>query len=238
MTIPLYRPQAGTLRTGDLLWVKRDDQKVYFTDPEVYARELQRIERGVHEALQSNQWSAQQRQSISQWGPDGIDSDIWVGHMAMVHIQAGQPWIIDAAPDRHQPIFPGQSDSVNPAGVATQTYAAWLSDTDHARSHVWHGRVKDLTSGQADNAVSFAQHNIGKPYRFLPWGFASGHAFYCSELVWCAVRHASGIILDDISSTLRVDWFTPWMAMKSPHIQMLFEPPGRKYGVLGRRTAQ
>lgn len=84
----------------------------------------------------------------------------------------------------------------------------------------------------AQGVSDFARSHVGKLYRFLLWGFASKELFYGSELVWCAVREASGMMLDDIASTLRVDWLTPWMAMKSPHIKVLYAPPRRPYGGL------
>jgi cell wall-associated NlpC family hydrolase len=234
----LYRPNPQHFRTGDLVWVKRDDQVIAFTDRNGAKHAKTRldtaqadVDAGKRQALAHSIWTAAQRQHIAQWQPDPLHADIWVGHIGIIHMHLGQPWVIDATPDRHQPSLSGQTAALNPPGVAAQTYAAWLSDTGHTQSHVWHGRVKGLSDAQANATVDFARSHIGKPYRFLPWGFASGELFYCSELVWCAVREASGILLDDIASTMRVDWFTPWMAMKSQHIERLYEPPDRYYGL-------
>ncbi len=69
--------------------------------------------------------------------------------------------------------------------------------------------------------MDFARSHTGKLYRCLPWGFASNQLFYCSGLVWCVVRETSGMMLDNIASTLQVDWFTPWIAVKSPHVKVL-----------------
>lgn len=233
MTQPLYRPPAHTLRTGDLVWVKRDDQIVFFADRTPFALSSTAVEQGAAQALQSKAWSAAQRAHIEQWQPEPMHADIWVGHVGMVQLRGGQPWVVDATPDRHQPTMPGLPAPANPHGVAAQSYAAWLADSDHAQSHVWHGRVNALSPMQAHAALDYAVQQLGKPYRFLPWGFASEQSFYCSELVWCAVRHASGIVLDDEPSTLRVDWFTPCLAINSPHIQVLFAPPDRRYCKLG-----
>jgi cell wall-associated NlpC family hydrolase len=226
----LHRPHPEQLRTGDLVWVKRDDQVILFTDRHAAQREQARVDAAKRQALQRSSWTPAQRQHITQWQPDPLHADIWVGHIGIIHRHLGQPWVIDATPTRHQPQVPRQNPPANPPGVAAQTYAAWLSDSDHTASHVWHGRVKALSPTQAQASVRYARDHIGKPYRFLPWGFASGQKFYCSELVWCAVREASGIILDNLADTLRVDWFTPWMAMKSPHVEMLYAPPDRAYG--------
>jgi cell wall-associated NlpC family hydrolase len=238
MTAPaLYRPNPQHFRTGDLVWVKRDDQFIAFTDRDgaMHAKTTAdaaqaNVEAGKRQALAHSTWTAAERQHIAQWQPDPLHADIWVGHVGIIHIHMGQPWVVDATPDRHQPNLSGQIAPMNPQGVAAQTYAAWLSDTGHTQSHVWHGRVKGLSDAQAETTIDYARSHIGKPYRFLPWGFASGELFYCSELVWCAVRESSGILLDGIASTLRVNWFTPWMAMKSQHIERLYEPPGRHYG--------
>lgn len=226
----LHRPNTAQFRTGDLVWVKRDDQIILFNDRHAAKRSQAKIAAGKRQALQRSGWNPQQRQQIDQWQPDPLNADIWVGHIGIIDIHRGQPWVIDATPSRHQPQVPRQRPPLNPPGVAVQTYVAWLSDTDHTASHVWHGRVKGLSDLQAKAVADFARRHIDKPYRFTPWGFASGRLFYCSELVWCAAREASGIILDDIADTQRVDWFTPWMAMKSPHVQMLYEPPNRTYG--------
>lgn len=228
----LYRPHPQLFRTGDLVWVKRDDQFIAFSDAHPAQQVLATVQASAQAALQQPDWSPQQRQEIASWQPDPWSADIWVGHIGIIHMVQGQPWVIDATPSRHQPRIDGLPVPTNQPGVAVQTYAAWLSDSDHTTSHVWHGRVKMLSAIQAQATVDFARGHIGKAYRFLPWGFASNELFYCSELVWCAVRQASGIILDDIASTLRVDWFTPWMAMKSPHIEMLYAPPNRPYGGL------
>jgi cell wall-associated NlpC family hydrolase len=228
----LYRPDPQQFRTGDLVWVKRDDQFIAFSDRHAAQHTLAAVAASQQAALLHPGWTAQQRQDITSWQPDPWNANIWVGHVGIVHVHQGQLWVIDATPDRHQPHLPGLPAPTNKPGVAVQTYAAWLSDTDHTASHVWHGRVKGLSPAQAQGAIDFARGHIGKPYRFLPWGFASEALFYCSELVWCAVRQASGIVLDDIASTLRVDWFTPWMAMKSPHVEVLYAPPQRPYGGL------
>lgn len=232
MTKPtLYRPNPQQLRNGDLVWVKRDDQVILFNIRPAQMHTPAKVQRSASQALQSSDWTVQQREQIAHWQPDPLHADIWVGHVGIIDIHMGQPWVVDATPDRHHLSLPGQVAPLNPKGVAAQTYAAWLSDTDHSQSHVWHGRVKGMSTTQARASVAFARSHIGKPYRFLPWGFASGEKFYCSELVWCAVRAASDILLDDDASTLRVNWFTPWMAMKSPHIKMLYEPPNRPYGL-------
>lgn len=89
-----------------------------------------------------------------------------------------------------------------------------------------------ISPAQAQRVSDFARSHVGKLYRFLLWGFASKELFYCPELVWCAVREAGGMMLDDVASTLRVDWFTPWMSMKSPHIKVIYVPPHRPYGGL------
>jgi cell wall-associated NlpC family hydrolase len=228
----LYRPHPQQFRTGDLVWVKRDDQFIAFTEPHAAQHAPASVKASAQAALEHAGWTALQRHEIASWQPDPWTADIWVGHIGIVHMLQGQPWVIDATPSRHQPHVEGLPAPTNLPGVAIQTYAAWLSDSDHTASHVWHGRVKGLSTVQAQQTIAFARSHLGKAYRFVPWGFASHQLFYCSELVWCAVREASGIILDDIDSTLRVDWFTPWMAMKSPHIEMLYEPPNRPYGGL------
>ena len=236
----LHRPNAQQFRTGDLVWVKRDNQIILLRDPDGqahpapdrYAQEHapDKVEASKRQVLQQSDWTDAQRQQIAQWQPAPWPTLYWVGHIGIIHMHMGQPWVVDATPSRHPPGVTDHPAVSPPKGVAAQTYAAWLSDSDHTASHVWHGRVKGLSQVQAQATADYAHSQADKHYRFVPWGFASGELFYCSELVWCAVREASGIILDDDASTSRAFWYTPWMLMKSPHVQMLYEPPNRSYG--------
>jgi cell wall-associated NlpC family hydrolase len=231
MAEPLLRPNPTHFQTGDLLWVKRDDQLVPMVDIKPSPESLAHAEAAKQQMLQLAEWTGAQRQEILQWQLPKPTDEIWVGHIGLVDMRQGQPWVIDATPDRHQPAMPGQAQPVNPSGVAAQSYDAWLQDTDHNRSQVWHGRVRQASAAQAQKMVDFALAQLGKAYSAWPWPFAKMDTFYCSELVWCAVRAGCGICLDDNASTWRVNWFTPAMALRSPHVQVLYAPPGRAYSL-------
>jgi cell wall-associated NlpC family hydrolase len=236
MADELLRPDPQDLQTGDLLWVKRDDQVIIFNDPLAQELLTQELQQAKAQALAQDGWSATQREAIAQWQPDASHADIWVGHIAIVDVRDSVPWVIDATPSRHQPAThasypPGLPKPSNAKGVADQTYAAWLQDSGHVASHVWQARVKYASKAQAQGIADYARSQIGKPYRFVPWFFGNAHKFYCSELVWCAVKAATGIALDDDDSRLRVFWYTPVMALRSLHLDVRYAPKGRAYSL-------
>lgn len=81
-----------------------------------------------------------------------------------------------------------------------------LSVLQRWTNDITYGKVKTANETQRQNAIKFAEGQIGKPYDpykfyFLPWltrpkdPSPDAEAWYCSELVWAAYYH-QGIDID------------------------------------------
>jgi hypothetical protein len=247
-SMTLLRPDPATFRTGDLVWPRADDQYVpYFTgeegtDPVAEAMWVTQRDAFVARVASDPAASSQERELvelIEQWsygdflsfpGPPGEAALAarrpWVGHMGIVEVRGGVPWVIDATPSRQAGAAPH-----GPTGVADQPYADWLADNARGKAHVWHGRLRGLSAGQLSAITAAAQQQVGKPYVFLRLNLDDTAGFYCSKLIWWAAWKGAGISLDGPGPSRRF-WFSPLQAMRSTHLEMLYVPPGRDYGLL------
>lgn len=223
--MPPRRPDPAALRTGDVIWPRADDQAVVYRVDDVSAEELlwqQRRDAFVTEVRTDAAAPAGVRelaQRVSQWTyddylsfppqariVDAYSRRVWVGHVGLIELRDGQPWVIDAMPR---------------TGVAASSYADWLAS--RPRANVWHGRLRELSDAQRQAVVHGAREVEGKPYQFFNFDLADPSGFYCSKLIWFAVWRALGLSLDGQGPNRRF-WFSPWQAMRSPRMDLLFEP--------------
>jgi hypothetical protein len=153
--------------------------------------------------------------------------DIWVGHIALIEVIDGIPWVIDATPDRSGWAEP-RTD-----GVAMQPYQAFLDDAAHTESHIWHARIKpeyfEPSQAPGQRLVDAAKKHLGAKYSLRARGLRTPDKFYCSKLIWHALRDGLGITLKKKGLRVPQPWFTPWDVMQSDCIELLYEPPGRSY---------
>ncbi|CAN5537768.1 hypothetical protein BH11PSE7_BH11PSE7_33200 [soil metagenome] len=235
----LYRPDPLTLCSGDLVWPKADDQIVCYLTGDDYDM-LWRQQRDAYVAMVSaNPAATQQERELAMlvdgWSyaefvtfpPSSFAAAMdrpWVGHVGVVEVRDGVPWVIDATPHRALGGVPGAS------GVADQTWNDWVGDDGHLKSHVWHGRLRDLTPEQAATIPVAARTQIGKPYQFFNFNLDDIAGFYCSKLVWYAVWSALKLSLD-AGPPNRSFWVSPLQLMRSAGVHLLYVPPGREYGL-------
>lgn len=239
----LLRPDPTALRSGDLVWPRADDQFVYYLDggPQEEAWRQQRdafvasvaadpaaSDEDVSLAAQVRDWSYADFASFPGPGApmQALVNRPWVGHVGIVDVRDGVPWVIDATPSR-------RLGGVNgPKGVADQSYEAWLEDDSHLQSHVWHGRLRGIDAAGASAMVAAAAAQIGKPYRFFRFDLDDASGFYCSKLVWLAAWEALQVSLDGGAAARRF-WVSPLQLMRSPGVEMIYVPAGREYGAFG-----
>jgi len=163
----LLRPDPLTFRSGDLVWPKADNQIVYYLvgGPQE-ALWLEQRDAFVARVDSDPQASAQDKalaDQVRDWRyadfasfpPPGheIQANLirpWVGHVGIIDLRGGQPWVVDATPSRKLGGVEGRS------GVADQTYEDWLADDSHLQSHVWHGRLPAASAAQATAIVACA----------------------------------------------------------------------------------
>jgi hypothetical protein len=202
-------PRISDRQTGDLVWPRADHQVVFFQE-------------GNPQGASWLQARAEQVQVSSEM-MDRFQRDSWVGHVALIEVIDGVPWVVDATPDRSGPAQP------SPCGVATQTYQAFLDDAAHTQSHVWHGRLVGPPPGFGQFIVQAAKAHLGKPYAINPVSLEEDDAFYCSKLIWHAVRDALGIEWRKPGLQVPQPWFTPWDVMQAEGVQLLYAPAGKSY---------
>jgi hypothetical protein len=205
-------PDPARLNTGDLVWIRADHQMVFFSEGNPLTSGW------LAEQVAFSSLSAEQVVQLQ-----AFKRSIWVGHLALIDVRQGVPWVIDATTQRSTPASPRQD------GVAEQNYADFLADSTHLQSHVWHGRLKGITPAQAMQLVRVASSFLGAPYRFTPWRFADREDFYCSKFIWHVIHEALGIQLMGSPDRIQDAWFTPWDIMQSAQVKMLYEPPDRSY---------
>jgi hypothetical protein len=80
-----------------------------------------------------------------------------------------------------------------------------------------------------------ASKYIGRPYDFWNLDLADTSAFYCSKLVWLAIRYGLGFDIDGDSNPKRAFWFSPKQLINEPGIELIVnpEPYFRGRGLVG-----
>lgn len=227
-------PSAATLESGDFLWPKLRNKIVPYNSEPGAATEAERkqweserrvelvrleklttltVEERERYALLSN-LGYQEFLSFYLVGepvgtviPFGSIGPVATGHVAIVEVRAGTPWIIEAM--LHD-------------GVREITYEKWLAGRPD--EIVWHGRLKDASPEERAKIAVVAREQLKVPYNFWNFGLLDQSGFYCSKLAWFSVWKATGRSLDDNQSPNRSLWYSPKQMLSSKHILVLSSP--------------
>jgi hypothetical protein len=142
-------------------------------------------------------------------GQPGVYRGGWfyVGHVAIVEIEDGKIWIIEA---------------VLKDGVTRKSYDDWLKERDG--QVVWHGRLKGLADGDGDKIVRQAKQALKKPFDFWNFDLDDDSGFYCSKLVWQSVYRSLGRAIDDDTNPKRRLWLSPKQILGLKTIELLNDP--------------
>ncbi|HVR12074.1 MAG TPA: YiiX/YebB-like N1pC/P60 family cysteine hydrolase [Thermoanaerobaculia bacterium] len=230
-------PPASTLETGDFLWPKLPNRVVpYDSRPGAAAAadrqrweeerraELARLEhlpaltpqeKERYRILSSLTYDAFLGLYLSD-RPEGTVTPLGdlavvaTGHVAIVDVRQGVPYVIEAIP------YQGH------LGVRDLTYRAWLAGRPGEK--VWHARLKDATREQRAKVAAIARGELGKPYLFWNFDLADEHGFYCSKLAWFSVWRAIGQALDGNANAKRALWYSPKQMLHSPLLVVLSSP--------------
>ncbi|MBQ9352074.1 YiiX/YebB-like N1pC/P60 family cysteine hydrolase [Phyllobacterium sp.] len=137
----------------------------------------------------------------------GTGSIVYVGHVAVLEIWDGKPFVIEAVSGR---------------GVVRQPYENWLAS--RPGEEVWHGRVADLPQEQCSKIPAEAKKYLGRPYEFFNLDLNDDSGFYCSKLVWLAIFRSLQFAIDDDPESERFFWFSPKQLMNARRVQLLYSP--------------
>jgi hypothetical protein len=219
MTFQRLAPKISDLQTGDLVWPRADHQIVKFDEQSPEWQQAYAVLTSEPEKLSAAQTELLQMHIRR----------LWVGHVALIEIIDGKPWVVDATTNRS--IWHKPPDLGNRKGVGSQSYENFLNDEDHLQSHIWHGRVKPQFVSHipqfGHDLVNAAKRHLGAPYTLFPQGLEEPTKFYCSKLIWHAFRDGLDITLQKKPDALPSPWFTPWDVMQADCIERLYEP--KKY---------
>lgn len=155
----------------------------------------------------------------------------YVGHLGMVDILDGQPWVIES--------------SYVAGGVQITPYATWLHHRQSMEAHVWQGRVvrsgegqEPLNAGQLTTMLDTAHSLRMQRKRYAIFDRTAAGAttplgdqdmVYCSELVYLSARSV-GVDLDSRQGLARkLPFLGPKAISQSPHVRMVFRPGSQAY---------
>lgn len=226
-------PDPGTFQSGDLIWPKKPGQVVPYTAEytSTYEKDKKRWEgerkkflaaikkkknappheRKAAQVLETMTFEEFLSMYLGNSGstglrPESIDFPVYWGHVGMIFIKDGTPWVVEA-------VIPK---------VRQVPYSTFLSD--RAGANVWHGRLMKFSLSDRAKVPQEALKQDGKPFEFFNLDLSDGSGFYCSKLVWLSVFRTLGIALDDDPDPKRWFWFSPKQALNSGHVELLFKP--------------
>lgn len=247
-------PDPAQFATGDLVWPKPagtlipysgvDPQKAALSNPELREDEWQKLRVDFVRSTRSNaaqlpeadrSYQLQLAQIIEdmtysefinkyaaeatpqEFQTYGIGQIAYVGHVAFIEVDPATkvPYVIEAVYGKNQACT---------SCVQRIAYADWLKNRGDVL--VWHGRLKGLDEAARIEVVKYARQQVDKPYRFFNFDLADDAGFYCSKLVWQAVKKATGIAVDGNDSPRRLIWFSPLQLMRSKANVALISSPG------------
>jgi len=133
-------------------------------------------------------------------------SFVFCGHVAIVFIENGENFIVEATPPR----------------VRRIGYGEWLKDWNNPE--VWHGRLRDTSAEKRASIARLALTQLDKPYSLINLDLGDDRKFYCAKLAWWATQLALGIPLDGNMASQRLLPFSPKQMMKLDLIQIIFRP--------------
>lgn len=228
-------PDPATFQSGDFLWPKKPGDFVAYNTGSPPDYELER--RRWHEERQTfidrvrsnpnsspaarqlatNLEAMDFREFLSLYQADeplGIPREygggamiLYVGHVGIVSVEAGVPWVIEALWDK---------------GVVRTRYDDWLQGREG--NWVWHGRVANVLPDARAGIAAAAKQYLDKPYNFWNFDLSDASSFYCSKLCWLSVRDALGIAIDGRPDPQRDFWFSPKQLLRRKEVEKLFVP--------------
>ena len=227
-------PSAKFLQSGDLIWpkapgalipysshpggAKASDAARWKEEKNAYLERLERKpnlssdEKARYSALQDmtyKEFLADYSGAHKSGKPDTFGlAGIEVGHVAVIEITDGKPFVIEA---------------MWGPGVERLPYADWLQK--RPGEVFWVGRLKDVPAERRAAVAEKAAEQIGKPYDFWNFDLADTRGFYCSKLAWLSILQGVGFPPDDQPNPKRVLWYSPKQLMHdSKHIEIIVNP--------------
>lgn len=226
-------PNPSTFESGDFIWPKKPDVYVPYhagasATPEQDAPQWQQERTTFLESLasQPTHFNAAGIERLKlldykgfyalyvgdrppeQFEPFGIGDGVYVGHVAIVELDAnGTPWVVEA---------------LYRQGVIRQSYQQWLAS--RPGELVWHGRVRDFDTKERARIAAESKHYIGRPYNFWNFDLDDDKDFYCSKLVWLSVFKALGFAVDGKPNPDREFWLSPKQILNADAVLPLHVP--------------
>ncbi|MCB9464263.1 MAG: hypothetical protein H6682_11290 [Candidatus Eisenbacteria bacterium] len=228
-------PDPANLQSGDLLWPKQEGAIILFSADETqselptlweaerdgYLEQLRvksvgegltamEIERFAY--LSHLDWEGflslfTQDQDPFEPTPFSLLNRVQVGHVAIVDVRDGVPWVIEA--------------NFGP-GVHETQYDEWLTERG-PNALVWHARMRRET-GDRKRVAEVARSQVGKRYKFFNFDLEDASGFYCSKLVWYSVKEGLDFAIDGNDQPERKLWYTPLMLFSSRDLCLLSSP--------------
>ena len=225
-------PEPSELKHGDLIWPKTLDQFIpytsepfgdYTSDQEKWEREktifissIENSDATTYEKILAD-WLKELdydqfredyigEQQTQVLGTLGLPIP-YVGHVGIISVQEGKPWVIEA---------------VWEIGVQKIPYADWLIERSDA--DVWQYRLDHFNSSSIGKIVDCANDQLEKPYGFFNLNLNDSKSFYCSKLIWYSVFNTLGLALDDNPNPERFIWYSPKQLMGSKYLKEIHAP--------------
>ena len=197
-------PPVGILQSGDLIWPKPPGKFIPYKSRlgEATGREAAEWEKEKEQYL--NQLRAKPNltrleQERLQWlqkmsyadfaaeyfapvpsgetTPRGLGGFLYVGHVGIISIESGTPFVIEAVSDQEH-------------AVHRILYSKWIDQHKHYK--LWLRRLKDRPATGRAAVAEVASSYIGRPYDFWKFNLKDDSGFYCSKLAWLSIYRAVG----------------------------------------------
>lgn len=226
-------PPATMLQSGDLIWPKRPGALVFYDsrlqvaeegEAARWEREKEKYLKGIlghasplpeekerYAALRNMNYEDFVDYYLSDQLPGKSSAFGWgaveVGHVAIVQIKEGEPYIIEA---------------MWGPGVQRLPYTEWTKV--HQGEIIWVGRLKEVSAEVRATVGERAADQIGKPYDFWRFDLMDTSGFYCSKLAWLAIKEATGSSPDGNDNPKRILWYSPKQLLTSERVQLIVNP--------------
>jgi len=228
-------PTVDQLQDGDLLWPRAkdevvpyviypggditEDKRAWESGKELFFRQLEeapayfseeQLQRLRHLTYEDFRKAYDTAPNPAGPSDSALRVKVAVGHVAIVEIKdGGSANIIEAV----------WGDIGRVRSIA---YTDWSAS--YSEDLVWLGRVSGYDSGARSRVSGEASKYIGRPYNFWNLDLADTSAFYCSKLVWLAIRDGLGFAIDGDSNPKRAFWFSPKQLINEPGIELIVDP--------------
>jgi uncharacterized protein YycO len=233
----LSRPDPAAFESGDLVWPKKPgvivpysasyapqmrlvptdfyDEKKFEAEKSAYLKRAAKSDPDFTAAEEDHlnrldfEKFAKEFHGSQSLGTEslGAESIVYVGHVAIIEIEAGKPFVIEA---------------ISGQGVIRHAYEDWLAS--RPGEEVWHGRVDDLSKEQRLKIPAEAKKHLGRPYEFFNLDLNDDSGFYCSKLVWLSIFRSLHFAIDGNPDSKRFIWFSPRQLMNARRVRVLYSP--------------